>query len=204
MTIANGYLTLAALKASASFSTVKTDHDADIERAVEAASRSVDRYCSRRFYLDGSASARYLTCRPGEVYSLPTPDIGSVTGLTVKTDDDWDGTYENTWTKDLRSGSYGFMLEPTNAAAEGLPFTRLHAVVSIFPTVPQGVEVTAKWGWPAVPTDVTQATLILATRLLMRKDTPFGVMGTQETGYVTLPRIDPDVRGLLNPYRRLG
>ena len=202
MAITSGYLTLAAFKASGSWG-AKTDHDSDIERAVEAASRSIDRFCGRRFWLDGTASARYVTARPEETLNLPVPDIGSTTGLTVKTDDDWDGVYENTWTKDLRSGSYGFMLEPANAAADALPFTLLHAVVSSFPTVPQGVEVTAKWGWPAVPIDVAEACLILAGRLVKRKDAPFGVVGTPEVGVQTLPRVDPDVRGLLNPYRRI-
>ena len=203
MAITNGYLTLAAFKVSASFDATKTTHDADIERAVEAASRAVDRYCGRRFYLDASASARYYTALPEQIVSLPVDDIGSVTGLTVKTDDDWDSTYENTWTKDLRSGTYGFMLEPTNAASDGRAFTWLHATLATFPTVLQGVEVTAKWGWPTVPTDVAEACLLLSTRLLKRKDVPFAVLGAQETGFVNLPRVDPDVRGLLDPYRRM-
>ena len=63
---------------------------------------------------------------------------------------------------------------------------------------------TALWGWAAVPLPVVEACLVLASRYYKRKDTPFGVMGTTETGFVDLPKVDPDVAALLAPYRRLG
>jgi hypothetical protein len=164
----------------------------------------VDRYCGRRFYADTVATARYYTALPEQVLLLPVDDISTTTSLVVKTDDNYDGTYENTWTLNSRTGPYGFMVEPFNASTLGVPFTRLNAVASSWPTVEQGVEVTAKWGWPTTPpAEVTEACLLLAARLYKRKDTPFGTLGTADTGFVNLPRLDPDVRLLLDPYRRM-
>ncbi|MFH0981753.1 MAG: hypothetical protein V2A79_09460 [Planctomycetota bacterium] len=176
-------------------------HDDEADRSIESASRAVDRYCGRRFYQDSVVSARTFT--PDHGTYLSVDDVSTLTGLVVKSDDDWDGTFENTWTLNSRSGPYGFMVEPPNAIADGKPVTRLHAVANSWPTLPQGVEVTAKWGWAAPPTDVVEATLILASRYFKRKDAPFGVMGTAETGFTTLPSIDPDVKALLSPYRRM-
>jgi hypothetical protein len=59
------------------------------------------------------------------------------------------------------------------------------------------VRVTAKWGWPAVPDTVVQATLIQASRLYRRKDSPEGVLGSAEWGTVRLGRVDPDVYALI-------
>lgn len=202
MAISNGYTDLPAFKLRASIP-AGGSHDADAERAVEAASRAVDRYCNRRFYADSTTSARYFTASDDETIWLPVDDLSTSTGLVVKTDDDWDGTFENTWTLNLRSGPYGFMVEPANWSALSLPITRLRAVAGSWPTVPQGVEVTGKWGWATVPTDIAEACLMLALRYYRRKDTPFGVTGSQETGFITLPRIDPDVRALLDPFRRM-
>jgi len=202
MAITNGYASLTAFKARVGISAGGA-HDDDAERAIEAASRAADRWCGRRFYADTAATARYYTALLEQVTHLPVDDISTTVGLLVATDDNWDGVYENAWTLNARTGSYGFMVEPTNAAVAGRPYTRLHAVVGSWPTVEQGVSVTAKWGWPAIPKEVEEATLIIAARYYKRKDTPYGMMGTEETGFVTLPRMDPDAQALLAPYRRL-
>ena len=203
MSISSGYADLTQFKLRASLPAGGA-HDDDAERAVEAASRAVDEWCCRRFYADTVATARYYTASEVETVSLPVDDISTTTLLVVRTDDNWDGTFENLWTLNSRTGPYGFMVEPTNFSALAKPVTRLHAVASSWPTVEQGVEVTAKWGWAAVPTPVVEACLMLAVRWFKRKDTPFGVMGSAETGLITLPRIDPDVQSLLAPYRRMA
>lgn len=203
MAISNGYATLTAFKLRAGLP-AGGQHDDDAERAVEAASRAVDEWCSRRFWTDTVATARYFTAQEGETTLLPVDDFSVTTGLVVKTDDDWDGVYENTWTLNSRSGPYGFMVEPDNAAVLGLPFCRLHAIANSFPTGSQGIQVTALWGWASVPAPITEACLLLASRYYKRKDTPFAAMGTQETGFIELPRVDPDVAALLAPYRKMA
>jgi hypothetical protein len=201
--ISNGYCDLAQFKVRASLPAGGA-HDDDVDRAIEAASRAIDEWCCRRFYADSTVSARYYTAGPEETYVLAVDDISTTTGLIVRTDDDWNGTYENTWTLNSRTGPWGFMVEPTNWSALSKPITRLRAVADVWPTVEQGVEVTAKWGWASIPVAITEACLMLAVRYWKRKDTPFGVMGTSETGFVTLPKVDPDVQALLNPYRRMN
>ena len=201
--ITNGYADLAAFKIRTSIPAGGA-HDDDVDRAIESASRAIDEWCCRRFYADTVASARYYTASSEDTYVLPVDDIATTTGLVVMSDDNWDGTYENTWTLNSRTGPYGFMVEPTNWSALARPITRIRAIVNAWPTVHQGVEITAKWGWAAIPTAVTEACLMLAVRWYKRKDTPFGVMGSAETGFVTLPKVDPDVQAILNPYRRMA
>jgi len=203
MTISNGYADLATFKVRVGISAGGA-HDGDAERVIEAASRAVDRWCGRRFWPDGTAAARYYTPRQEETTLLSVDDFYSTTGLVVESDDTDDGVYENTWTLNSRTGSYGFVAEPANAEADEQPYTRLKAVSgAAFPHIIRGVKVTAKWGWSSIPPEIVEATLILGSRWYKRKDTPFGVMGSQEVGYLTLPRVDPDVRVLISPYRRM-
>jgi hypothetical protein len=63
------------------------------------------------------------------------------------------------------------------------------------------LQVTAKFGWSAVPVDVEEACLLKAASLFKRKDAPFGVAGFGEFGVVRIRR-DSDVGELLNPYVR--
>jgi hypothetical protein len=44
-----------------------------------------------------------------------------------------------------------------------------------------------------IPDEVTEATLIQASRLYKRKDSPEGITGSAELGVVRLGRTDPDV-----------
>ena len=53
------------------------------------------------------------------------------------------------------------------------------------------------------PETVVEAAVILASRYFRRKDAPFGVTGFAEGGAIPIPREDPDVVRLLNPYRKL-
>ena len=113
-----------------------------------------------------------------------------------------DGTFETTWS------STDYQLEPLNSLArDSKPAWRLRAVGNyLFPVDANGracVEVTAKWGWPAVPAPVTQATMIQAARLVGRRDSRFGIAGAADVGELRLlARVDADVAVLLAPFRR--
>lgn len=176
-----------------------TDDDALITSAITAASRAVDRYCRRRFNLDAQVSTRRYA--PTHSYSLLVDDIGTLTGLVVATDDNDDGTAETTWTVTTE-----FEAGPVNALADGRPLTRLTAVGSRrWPHSNRpAVHVTARFGWPSVPEDVREATLIKAVHLFRRKDTPDGVAGSGEFGVVRISRYeDPDVVMLLASFRTM-
>jgi len=87
---------------------------------------------------------------------------------------------------------------------KGNPITSIASRISgafSIAAVPAGCQVTAKWGWPAVPDPVHSACLILAGRLVKRGDSLLGVAGFGELGAITVRAIDPDVERMLRPYR---
>lgn len=207
MAITNGYATLAEAKTL--FDLTLASHEADIERAIESASRAIDAWCGRRFWQDNTVTVYYFTAE--DYYTIPVFDVSTTTGLIVQADHNADGTHENTFTRDSFTAAYSYRLLPRNAAtaATARPWTHLKALTGGFPVgVDGGVKVTMKAGWAAVPIDIEQACLLLASRIYKRKDSPFGVLGVADigggtTGTVTLPKVDPDVQRLLGPYRRL-
>jgi hypothetical protein len=179
-----------------------------ITGAIKAASRSIDNYCQRRFWLDPTPVAR--TFIPQTLTSIEfDDDIGSTTGLVIKTDASGDGVYETTWV------AADYQLLPVNAAnafPEAEPWTAIRAVgtktfpwlVNTWLTRLDRVQITASWGWPAVPDAVVQACLIKASKFFGRKDSPQGIAGFGDFGPVRLSsRDDPDVMMLLSPYRRV-
>lgn len=192
----NAYATAEELKAAARIE--DTVDDEQIDLALDAASRMIDNHCRRRFWLDSTATVRYFdTTYCGEVW---VDDIGSVTDLAVAADQADDGLYSDAWTV-----STHYRLLPRNAAADGRPWTQIQTVTGGGKSFPAGagrLKVTARFGWPAVPPEVKQATLIQASRLWRRKDSPYGVAGVAELGSEMrlLARLDPDVQVLVQPY----
>lgn len=194
MTITNGYCTLAELKAVLRI--VDSVDDTLLEARISEASRVIDQHCDRRFYADAAATERLFVSLDGDTVFVD--DISSTTGLVIKTDSAGDGTYATTLT------SSEYQLEPLNTLSKGEPVRRLHAIVTgTFPTTtaPAGVQVTAKWGWPAVPDPVRSACILLAGRLVKRGDSLLGVAGFGDLGAITVRAIDPDVERMLRPYR---
>ena len=63
------------------------------------------------------------------------------------------------------------------------------------------LEVTATWGWSAVPTPVKEGCLILAEELYMLKNSPFGVGGYGQFGIIRA-RENPMVWQRIMPYAR--
>jgi hypothetical protein len=95
--------------------------------------------------------------------------------------------------------------EPLNALAKGTPITKLVAYETYFPMdIRPTVQVTARWGWPAVPEPVRSACGILAGRLFKRADSLLGVAGFGDLGAITLRAVDPDVQRMLAPYVRVA
>lgn len=167
--------------------------------SVETASEWVNQYTGREFNLADTASARYFDTTDAGLVLVD--DIGHAT-ISVATDTTQDGTWPTSWT------TSDFQVNPLGAIAASEPITSLVAVGSYtFPPVVrrQGlVRVTARWGWPEVPAAIKQATLIQASRLYKRFESPAGVLGGGEFGVVRVGTIvDPDVATLLEHYRYL-
>jgi hypothetical protein len=197
MAITNGYATLAELKAY-----LKIDdsmEDTLLENIVEAASRSIDRIANRRFYLDSTATARQY--RPADLLRVFTDDFGSTSGLVVKTDPNDAGVYATTLTLNT-----DYIVEPVNAAAKGRPWNYITIVSGESYSLPVNyrpqVEVTARWGWPSVPDDINQATLILSADLYKRKDSIGGVLGLSELGAIRMSPLGRDITAMVRAYKR--
>jgi hypothetical protein len=197
MAITNGYATLVEVK---SYLKIEDSmEDSLLENIVEAASRSIDRMANRRFYLDASASARAY--RPADLLRVFVDDFGSTSGLIVKTDPDSAGVYQTTLTI-----STDFITEPVNASAKGRPWNYITIVSGSSFSLPTNarpqVEVTARWGWPTVPDDINQATLILSADLYKRKDSIGGVLGLSELGAIRMSPLGRDITAMVRAYKR--
>ena len=171
--------------------------DAAIERAINSASRWIDKTTGTRFYRNSADETRVYTCKYHEVFFCPD-DIGSIT--TLKTDEDGDGTFEITWTV-----ATDYRLKPANAVLDGEPYTSIVIGPNgsyTFPSIDQGLQLIGKFGYSAsTPDEVNSACIILAQRALKRKDAPLGVMGNVTVGYVQLQHaLDPDVENYLTPW----
>ncbi|MFG2699534.1 head-tail connector protein [Streptomyces sp. NPDC048386] len=196
--MANEYGDVATLKEKLGIETSDTSRDTLLTSALAAASRGIDRATGRRFWLDATATERIynphrrIVCRDdGEM--LLVDDIGSTTGLVVES-----GPSSGPWTT-----VSGWETAPDNALADGQPITGLLRPNGIWTwrvSSTTRIRITAQFGWPTVPDDVTEAALIQASRLFKRKDSPEGVMGSAEWGVVRLSRRDPDVWNLIEPF----
>ncbi len=204
MTITNGYATRNQVKAALRIGTADTLDDDLIDNCVGAASRLIDGYCNRRFWQTGTAEARVYQAEDSFYCSID--DIAG-TALTLKTSSQADGTFDVTWKVS------DYQLEPLNGNLDGLTWSydKIRAVGDyLFPTVNANygeqalVQVTAVFGWPSVPEPVTQATIIQASRIFKRYDSPLGVVGFGDLGQIRVSRyLDPDMAQLVEPYRRM-
>ena len=204
MAITNGYATKNQIKAALRIGTADVVDDDLIDNCAGAASRLIDGYCNRKFWAVGSATSRVYQAE-NEFY-CNIDDI-SGTAITLKTSSFPGNGFDVTWSVT------DYQLEPLNGNLDGLTWSydKIRAVGDyLFPTVNANygeqalVQVTANFGWPSIPEPVTQATIIQASRLFKRYDSPLGVAGFGDMGAIRVSRaLDPDVAQLVEPYRRM-
>jgi hypothetical protein len=202
--ITNGYATRNQIKAALRIGTADTLDDELIDNCAGAASRLIDGYCNRQFWSVGSATTRVYMAEND--FYCHIDDIAG-TAITLKTSGATDGTFDVTWTPS------DYQLEPLNGRLDGLQWSydKIRAVGDyLFPTVNGNygeqalVQLTAVFGWPSVPEPVTQATIIQASRIFKRYDSPLGVAGFGDLGAIRVSRfLDPDMAQLVEPYRRM-
>jgi hypothetical protein len=173
--------------------------DQDIQMAILSASRMIDDYCQRSFFQQGTIALPeiryYSAINP---WYLEIDDLVEPTEL--KTRANQSGPFDENWNLDT-----DVMYEPVNNPTKGWPVTRLLAIQTyVFPYFfPQTVRLTGVFGWKEVPYEVQLACKIQASRLFIRKQSPFGIAGSVELGTVRLnSRLDPDVEILLKTFRR--
>jgi hypothetical protein len=197
VTVTNGYCTVQELRDQFgdSGSTLPLSL---LERAINATSRAIDDYCDRRFWQDPTPVAR--TYSPDASTWAFVDDISTTTGLIVQVDDGLNGGFATTWTQGT-----DFVLRPSNAAADGKPWYKIVAVGGRpFPcsATRDTLQVTARFGWTAIPDGVNQACVLRAAALFQRREATFGVAGFGEFGVVRITRRDADVIDLLAPFVR--
>jgi hypothetical protein len=197
MAVVNGYCTTAELRAWMGDSGTILSADV-LEFAINAASRSIDKFCARRFWQDSTLVGRDFRVRDADIVWIS--DIGDTTGMTVVTDDLADGSFGTLWDAD----EYELSPYPEDEVTPHAYF-RLHTFGRSFPVndFRRTLRVTAKFGWATVPEQVKQACLMKANILVLRKDSPYGVAGFSEYGVVRLNRTeDPEITRLLAPFVR--
>ena len=204
MALVNSYATRNQVKAALRIGTADTQDDELIDNCAGAASRLIDGYANRSFFQVGSATTRIYTAADSFVCEID--DIAG-TAITLRTSTNADNNFDVTFQPT------DYQLEPVNGIVEGLvtPFTRIRAVGDfLFPTLNSNfgqealVQLTAIFGYPAVPEPITQAVIIQASRIFKRYDSPLGVAGFGDLGAIRVTRaLDPDVAQLVEPYRRM-
>lgn len=199
MSITNGYCTAAELREQVGDTTGLLT-PALLERAVNTTSRAIDKFCGRRFWQDATVQVR--TYKPDSVDTAWVDDISTTTGLIIKTDSTADGTFATTW------ASTDYQLEPLNADADQTAYA-WWKIVAIdryqFPIATRRttLQVTAKFGWSAVPDGVAEACLLRAAAIFKRREATWGIAGFNDFGPVRITRRDPDVVELLSEFIKM-
>jgi hypothetical protein len=201
LALGDPYATLANLKLRLGIS--DTNDDTALNNALAAASRAIEGICGRQFNDAGSATARVYY--PDSLTEVTVDDFSTTTGLVVAADYSNAGTYTTTIT------SSNYQLEPLNGIVDGTtgwPYYRIRAIQTWYPIwytsigdPRTSIQVTAQWGWSAVPAPISEACLMLAEETFKMKDAPFGVAGFSDFGAVRV-RDNPKVMSLLNRYIR--
>ena len=189
--MAHDYGTLAALRKRVGAEAADTSRDDELTSALSAASRSIDKTTGRRFWLDDVPVQRVFrpagrVVREADGELLLVDDIGDVTDMVVEIGS------SSTWT-----AVTDYETQPDNALADGRPITGLLRAGGWGAS---RARILVRWGWPIEPDEITEASLIQATRLYKRKDSPEGIIGSSEWGVRNLSRRDPDVWALIEPY----
>lgn len=203
MSLGDPYCTLAQLKAymysaDPQQQAVTTD-DALLTACISTASRKIEKHCQRQFNLADTESARVFA-PSDDPKIVEVDDFVLTSGFALLTDPSGVGDFVVTWT------AFDYELHPLNGLVHGIyqPYNEIRAVSGSWfwrPILRRAgtVQVTAKWGWAAVPDEVVQATLQIAYQMYKLKDAPMGVAGSNTFGDVRV-KENPMACLLLAPF----
>ena len=179
------YATLTQLK-SALRLTDSID-DTNLTLALNSAEEAINAWCGRTFGSAGTAvTTRYYAA--GKADDVEVDDLTSITTVEWSRDG-------STWT-----ATTDYQAEPLNRYTDGMtwPITRLRTINAFAWPVMNGVQtvrVTGIYQFGSIPSSVTQAAVLQASRVFARLSSPLGVAGFADG-------LDVDVQQLLMPYRR--
>lgn len=169
--------------------------------AATAATAWVEQFTGRQFNKTTAATARVY--RADDPCMVRVDDFHTTTDLVIKTDTANNGTYDQTW------AATDYVLEPTGGirlGVSGWPYKEIVAVGDYrFPTVGgrRRVQVTAQWGWNAVPGPVKLATQVVAAFVFNLKNSPLGVASFADSGIIRVRDV-PQAAMLLAAYQDAG
>ena len=173
-------------------------YDAALDQIVEEASREIDRYLGREqgSFAADAAAARTFT-GSGDV-DLWLPEM-AVAPTEVAVAEAGDLTNYTVWS------ATDYLLWPYNAAAMGLPYSKLeidqlNGTKYLWYKYPKSVKVTAQWGYSAdPPADVVKACLIQSIRSFKRAQQAYQDTGAVlEVGQLMFVKgLDPEVETFL-------
>lgn len=186
-----------------------TSQDNNIDNAINASSRQIDKYCNRVFWKTASAEVKYFT--PNNHWILQVPDIANTTSLVIQLDTNDNGTYDTTLVENT-----DYYLQPINpkviAVVDGITYYEPYTEIRILdqksnerfdPKIIKNVKITAYWGFDRIPDAIKQATLLQASRIWKRKDSPFSTYGNTDIGEQELfQKFDPDAKNMLMGYKK--
>jgi hypothetical protein len=197
LAVTNGYCSLADVKAALRIQ--DTLDDSLIESSINSASRMIDQYCNRYFYSGSPGEVRYYQANDG--YMCWVDDLQVLTELKTAATDPL--IFDTTW----ESGDYQLLNPNQRANGAYSPYYAITATDNyLFPVWADMalVKVTGTFGWASVPEPVKFASIIQASRLFKRLESPLGVAGVSDIGIMRVgANIDGDVAQLINPFRLL-
>jgi hypothetical protein len=190
------YCTLAEVKSSLRIT--DSIDDSILLKAISAAEETIDAYCARSFGKTAEITRYYA---PRDSFVTDIDDLVSLTSLYTSADDT-QSSYTIQWT------SEDYQLEPLNGYVDGAysPATRIRAIGDYtFQTLAgeASVKVTGIFGWNAVPGSISQAAILLASRIFKRNDSPLGIISGELGSMRVGVRLDPDVEHMIQRYRRV-
>jgi hypothetical protein len=154
----------------------------------------------------GLTPRRFVSNDP---WLVEVDDIATPQGIIVESDYAGDGTFGTTWADN------DYQTEPVNGIMEGQagwPTTALRAIRSLYFPVWGGiayprpytqalVQITARWGWAAVPSDINKAAIIQSIALFRADDVPFGATPFGEMGVLRMRQaLHPTAAMLIDNY----
>ena len=160
MALADPYATAPEYRARVT----KTDTSEDATTLIDqlkGVSRWLDRELRRFFNIDAAVVTRTFDGNGATRLWLPR-DIATTTGLIVKVDDDADWDYDYT----LAIGT-DFWVGPPDADKDPEPWpwqyleVNPNGQIGQWPDIVRSVQVTAKFGWPAVPQAIKELTVMV-------------------------------------------
>lgn len=182
--------------------------DSRLTAALEAASRQIDPHCGRPhgFWQDTTVQVRRYRPESPECCFVPH-DISTTTGLIVKADTGQDGTYATTLTIGTDFLLRERKTEDWDCLDSGISadeIVLLDAGVAFADTRRPYVQVTARFGWAAIPDPVVNACLIQAKNLYKAASGTFSGFQLSEAAGVAvrMPGLDQVAAALLERYRR--